>query len=477
MKTRFIIIGLFTLLIGSFVMGLFDVDPYTGITVVSTAFAAVVGGLKSSKELKEDKGKIWERAQAMIATAKEEKRSLTEDELKDYDGLLEDMRGLDLEIKRAEEHERRMLEMANTHINKENKRQEDKELKQFSFLRFMRGAMKNKLDGFELEMHQEAQREARSAGVEISGYGIPSFIPSLKRDMSATGGSSGSEGGVMVQTDVEGFIDALSAKMVLKDLGATYLTGLIGNVNIPKITTASTAAWEGENDANAETQPTFGYVGLSPNRLGAYAQISKQLIHQSSYSAEMIARNDIERAIRLAVELAAINGAGTGNVPEGILETTGIGSVAGGTNGAAPDWADIVNLEKEVAVDNADLGSLAYLTNPKVRAKLKTVAVGTDQRMVWGNDNMLNGYKVGVTTQVPSDLDKGTSTGVCSAIIFGNFSDLMIANWAGLDVVVDPYTSAKNGFVDLVINSWWDVGIRNAASFAAMADALTTQCS
>lgn len=475
MKTRFIIIGLFTLLIGSFIMGLFDIDPYTGITVASTAFATVIGGLKSSKDLKEEKGKIWERAQAMIASAKDEKRSLTEDELKDYDGLLEDMRGLDLEIKRAEEHEKRMLEMANTHINKENKRQEDKELKQFSFLRFIRGAMKNKVEGFELEMHQEAQREAKAAGVEISGYGIPSFVPGVaKRDMSATGGSSGSEGGVMVQTDVEGFIDALSAKMVLKDLGATFLTGLVGNVDIPRISTATTAAWEGENEANTETQPTFDKVQLTPNRLGAYAQISKQLIAQTSYSAENIARNDIERAIRLAVELAAINGAGTGNVPKGILNQTGIGSVAGGTNGAAPDWADIVNLEKEVAVDNADIGALAYLTNPKVRAKLKNTAIGTDMRMVWGADNMLNGYKTGITTQVPSDLDKGSSTGVCSAIIFGNFSDLLIAQWAGLDVVVDPYTSAKNAMVDLVINSWWDADVRHAASFAAMVDATTT---
>jgi len=431
--------------------------------------------MKTSKELKEKRSSIWELAEGMVTKAKEEKRELTEEETTEYDGHLADMRNIDKEIARAEETERRQLEMANTHINHENEKREKAEASQFSFLRFINGASKNKLEGFELEMHQEAVREAKVAGVAIQGYGIPTIVPGVqKRDLSATGGSSGSEGGVMVQTDVMGFIDALTAKMVLKDMGATFLTNLVGNVDIPKITTASTATWEGENDAGAETQPTFGKISLTPNRLGAYAQISKQLIAQTSYSAEQIARNDIERAIRLAVESAAINGSGSSNIPTGILNQSGIGSVAGGTNGLAPTWAHIVALEKEVAVDNADLGSLHYLTNPKVRAKLKTVAVGTDQRMVWGMDNTLNGYSVGMTTQVPSDLDKGTVTGSLSAIIFGNFSDLIVANWAGIDIVVDPYTSAKNAMVDLVINSWWDCDVRHVQSFAAMVDAITT---
>ena len=153
----------------------------------------------------------------------------------------------------------------------------------------------------------------------------------------------------------------------------------------------------------------------------------------------------------------------------------GIGSVAGGTNGLAPTFANIIALEKEVAVDNADVGSLAFLTNPKVRAKLKNTTVGTDQRMVWGDSsNSLLGYNAYVTTQAPSDLDKGTSTGVCSAIIFGNFQELIIGQWGGLDIVVDPYTAASNAQVKIYIHSFWDTLIRRAQSFAAMKDALTT---
>jgi HK97 family phage major capsid protein len=185
-------------------------------------------------------------------------------------------------------------------------------------------------------------------------------------------------------------------------------------------------------------------------------------------------KNDLVTAVAIAVDAAAIEG-GAANTPTGILNTVGIGSVVGGTNGAAPSFANIVALEKEVAIDNADMGALAFLTNPKVRAKLKQVAVGTDQRMVWGESgNTLLGYNAYVTTQVPSTLDKGSSTGVCSAIIFGNFNDLMIGQWGGLDLIVDPYTAASNAQVNVYIHSFWDVLVRHAESFAAMKDATTT---
>ena len=142
--------------------------------------------------------------------------------------------------------------------------------------------------------------------------------------------------------------------------------------------------------------------------------------------------------------------------------------------GAAITWQDIIDLEKEIAVDNADMGSLAFLTNPKVRGQLKNTHVGTDQRMIWSeNGNSLMGYPAFVTTQVPSDLEAGDTTG-CSAVIFGNFSDLILGQWGGLDITVDPYTAAKNAQVKVYIDSFWDVAVRHAQSFAAIKDAITT---
>lgn len=432
--------------------------------------------MKSLKQLNEERGQKLDSLQSIVDLATTEKRELNDKEKETRNSLNAELDALDVEIAAAEKTEKRLAAAAGAYINKQNKDRELKETSEFRFNKFIREAASGNLTGFEKEMAEEGLNEARAAGVKVEGqYQLPSFISSVeKRALSATGGSSGSEGGVMVQTDQMGFIDALLSKLILTEAGATTMTGLMGNVDIPKISTSATTAWEGEVDQNADSSQAFSKLALSPKRLGAYSYISKQLINQSSYSAEQVSRNDIERAIMVAVQNAAIYGPGSGGAPTGITLTSGIGSVAGGTNGLAPTWAHVLGLEKEVAIDNADFGSLHYLTNPQVRAKLKATAVGTDQRMVWDQSNTLNGYSALTTSSVPSNLTKGTSSGVCSAIIFGNFADLVVANWAGLDITVDPYTRADYAQIRLIINSWWDIGIRNPQSFAAMLDALTT---
>ena len=324
-------------------------------------------------------------------------------------------------------------------------------------------AYRGGLTGLEKEMHEEALRE--NPGVQ--GIGIPTLVINSRAALAA--GSS-----PVVATETKDFIDALRAKLVVVQAGARTLTGLTGNINIPKKTTAATAAWETETGDANDAGMALGYLPMSPKRLSAFQTLSKQLLVQSSYDVEAMLRNDLITAVAIAVDAAAIEG-GAANTPTGILNVTGIGSVPIGATGGAPTWAHIVALESEVAIDNADLGSLAFLTNPKVRAKLKQTAVGTDQRMVWAeNGNSLMGYPAYVTTQVPSTLDKSTTTGVCSAIIFGNFADLLIGQWGGLDIIVDPYTAAKSAQINVFIHSFWDVLVRHAESFAAVKDATTT---
>ena len=430
--------------------------------------------MKTSKELKEERAAKWENANSIITLAETEKRDLNADETEKYDGLTDDMAKLDGEIERSEKHERRQLEMANTHINKENKKKEEKETRNYSFVKAIRAKAEGRqLEGIELEMDQEAKREAVQNGVAITGIGIPSIVLGEKRDL--TEGTDG-EGGYLSATEKVGFVESLRAKMLTMQFGAQMMTNLVGNISIPTQATASSAAWEGENDSGSEQSQTFSEISLTPNRLGCYTEISKQLIIQSSIDVENFVRNDLVTAIQLAVDVAAINGSGASDQPTGILNTSGIGDVAGGTNGLAPTYAHMVNLEREVAVDNADVGSLAFMTNPKVRAKLKQTALDSGSGLfIWPQSaDELLGYRAGVTTQVPSTLDKGTSTGVCSAVIFGNWNDLIIAQWGGLDIVVDPYTLATTNLLRITANSWWDVGVRHAQSFAAMADALTT---
>lgn len=441
--------------------------------------------MKTSKQLKEERASLIEDLQNIDEKASEEKRELNDDEKRSWDDINSKIEVLDADIARAEKREAIEEQKARRAVAETENKNEKKQLRRYSLTKAIRMAANGKLDGkedgFYLEMHQEAENEARNANVPggIVGLGVPSLVLSEKRDLTATGTTSttGDQGGDTVATVINGFIDPLKDALVVKQLGATVLTGLQSNLSIPRGSSLATAAWEGETDDTAETSPLFDSVSLSPNRLAAFTEISKQLLIQSSISVESYVRDLLLYAIAKALETAAINGSGSSNQPTGILNTTGIGSVAGGTNGLAPTWAHLVNLEKEIAIDNALAGKIGYLTNHKVAAKLKQTIIDSGSgQYIWPQGaKELNGYPVGLTNIVPSNLDKGTSEGVCSAIIFGNFQDLIIGQWGGLDITVDANSldMAKAGKVAVVINSFWDIAVRHAESFAAMKDALT----
>lgn len=463
------------------VMGAYDVHPIAGVAVAALAIAPIAS-VESSLDMKQRRSGYILEAQALLDKAKEEKRGLTADEQTKYDKFTGDADALNEDIKRMEAQERRMRESVTFTKPDELSDKDKKDLSTFSFRKAILGFNTNSLDGIEKEMHEEAVNEARNSGkMEVKGLGVPRILlfgqRSEKRAASATGGSNGSEGGVMVQTTVQGFIDALVNRMVMADLGITQLLGLTGPVDMPKKTAMLAAAWETENGDADETNYTFGKVSLNPRRLAAFTTFSKQLLLQNSYDIEAMIRRDLQLAVRLAVEQAMINGAGSGsNQPLGILNLSSLGSVAIGATGGAPTFQHMINLEREVAIDNADIGSLGYLTNAKVRAKLKATRTDTYNGLpVWGAEpNPVNGYKAGVTNLVPSNLDKSTTTGVCSAIIFGDFSSYMLAQFGGLDIVVDPYSKAKKGQIDVVVNSYWDGNAQHDESFAAILDATTT---
>ena len=357
-------------------------------------------------------------------------------------------------------------------------RSEQRDLGRFSILNGLRSLMQGQaLSGIEAEMHQEAIQEAARSGVNLEGnFHIPSLVLNHgRRDMTATGGSNGDQGGTMVPTVHGSFIELLYARLVLRGLGAQFLSGLTGNLDLPKLVTGSTVANKAENAAADESSPTTGVVQLSPKRATTYVEVSQQLMIQSSPSVEAVVRNDLATALALIIESRAISGTGDNNQPRGILSTSGIGDVVGGDNGAAPNWANIVALETGVSTANADIGSLAYLTNPKVRGKLKTTSkVSGENGFIWdGNETPLNGYRAGVTTQVPSNLTKGGASEVASAIIFGNFQDLILAQWGGISIMANPYIKDIEGLVRLTVNAYHDNVVRRAASFSAMKDALT----
>lgn len=200
------------------------------------------------------------------------------------------------------------------------------------------------------------------------------------------------------------------------------------------------------------------------------------MLRQASPDIENLLRRDLVRQIAVAIDAAALNGSGSSNRPTGILNVSGIGSVALGTNGAAPTYAMLPSLEKEISIDNALLGSLAFCTDPKVISKLRTTAKqssGVEGNFVMNDDGRLAGYRVGVTNSMPSNLTKGSGSAL-SALIFGNWSDLLIGEWGAIDLLVDPYTNADSGQVRVVAFSFVDIAVRHAQSFAAVSDIVTT---
>lgn len=323
--------------------------------------------------------------------------------------------------------------------------------------------------GFERACSEAA---AKVMGRAAQGVYLPSDVQ--KRDLVV---GTATAGGNLVQTDVlvGSFIDALRNAMVIDRLGTRMLTGLVGNVAIPRQTGGATIYWVAENTAPTESQQSIGQVTMSPKTAGGFTDIGRTLMNQTSLDVENFVLNDLAVNLGLGIQQAAINGSGASNQPSGLL-TRITASVIGGTNGLAPTWQHMIDLETNVAVANADVGSMAYLVNAKVRGKLKSTQkfASTNGMPIWDSGaTPINGYNAAVTNAVPSNLVKGTSGSTCSAIIFGNFSDLMIGMWGGVDLIRDPYANSTTGGVRIVALQDVDVNVRNVESFATMVDALT----
>ena len=319
---------------------------------------------------------------------------------------------------------------------------------------------------FEFECSQAvAQKMGRASG----GFYLPSDVQ--KRDLVV---GTTTAGGYAVATELRGFIDILRNAMVIDKAGATFMSGLVGNIAIPKQSVAGTAYWVTENAAPTESQQTLAQVTMSPKTVGAFTDISRQLLLQSSIDVQNWVTRDLATIVGLAIQQAAINGPGTGNAPTGIL-TAVTASQIGDTNGKAPTWANIVGLETDVATNNADVGTLGYLTNSKVRGKLKVTEkfATSNGSPIWADGALpLNGYAGHVTNAVPSNLTKGNQS-ASSAIIFGDFASLLIGLWGATDILVDPYTGGAAGTVRVRVLQSCDVALRHVESFATMIDALT----
>lgn len=347
--------------------------------------------------------------------------------------------------------------------------------KNFSFAKFIReaaGENGSQLTGVEAEMAQEAEKEAKRCGYKLTGVGIPSLLLNSRmhiegRAFDGQNVTTPADGGYTVTSQMM-YQEALRNRLILTQAGATYMGGLVNNIDLIQ-GEAISMGWLDENEEGSDTKKQFSKVSVSPMRCFVNVPISKQLTIQSNLDIDRVIINDIMASHAELLETAALNGTGT-KQPTGVLNTDGIGSVTIGDNGGPITFKKIVDLETAIALKNADVSSMAYVTNAKVRGEAKTTLKSSNVAgYIWESGEM-NGYRALASNLVPSDLTKGTASRKCSALIFGDWSNLWIMGWGGLDLIVDPYTLKKFGAYEVTLNAYHNIFIKRKEAFAAIKD-------
>lgn len=315
-----------------------------------------------------------------------------------------------------------------------------------------------RFDGLEAEASAAI---AKRRGQSPEGFFIPVEVThgteteqrAEKRNLVA---GTTTAGGFTVATEVMPLIELLRNQAVVAQLGATVLSGLTSNVSFPRQTAAASAAWLSETATRSGTNATFGQLILSPKRIAVKSGYSLQLLRQSSLAVEQFVRNDQTAVLGIAMDLAAIQGTGADGQPLGIVNASGIGTI---TFGAAPTYAKYVEMIATMLTANSLAGQPAFLGSPSSWTKGKTIARATNQGFIIGADNTVDGYRWAPSNHLPSN-----------RLILGDFSQVLMAYFGEPDVVVDPFTQAADGVVNVTTNHFVDVGVRQGASFVVSTD-------
>jgi len=377
------------------------------------------------------------------------------------------------------------------------------ETERFSLRRFLlaqadsRDAPVERSAPFEYEVCRVATAAAEKAGHKTRGSVLPHEVSraivnlDLTRVLTSSGGVG--TGGALVQSTVVGsqYVPPNYNVPIVVSAGARVLSGLQGNVLIPAMTVGKSGTWvTPENTAVASADPTFVQIPLSPKDIGAVCDISRRLLLQANPAVDGLVRDDIAVAIANGIDQGALNGSGASGEPQGLIGLAGTTVVALGTNGAALTWLGVTSLLAGVGAGNrmVEGAPIAFLTNWSCFAHgLRTLKLAAatipvfifeylqnlNARQGVGSGSCL-GFPLHTSQNVPANLVKGTSGAVCSALILGNWSDLLIGEWGVLDMLVDPYTFSNTGAIRVRAFMTVDVNVRYPAAFALAKDVLTT---
>ena len=313
----------------------------------------------------------------------------------------------------------------------------------FSLIKAINDVVNNRnINEDALNVIEMGATEMRKSGLSYSGQ-IQLPVEERGDAVAATVATDGKE---IVATDKLNILSPLKGKSILAEAGATFLTGLVGNISIPNYT-GSTCGWKGELEAADNGKGTFGSVELSPKRLTAYIDISKQFLTQDSVGAEEMLRADIVNSLVAKLEQTIFgDAAGDTTKPAGIFNSAEV---------AAPSYQGVC--EAEAAVTDYS-GEKRFVMSPTAKSAFKQATISgtkSDLRLLL-EDGEVDGYPVSDSSNV-----------VAGGYAFGDFSELVVAQWGGIDIVVDPYTLATKNAIRLVINAYFDAKVRRNGAIKA----------
>lgn len=401
---------------------------------------------EKEKDLQEETVEKTDEVQEEVPTQEEveKKNTDTEDENevqvedtveKSDEEVVDEDKDNDVEGEDKEE-EARSARTTHKHININTMKEQ-----RFSLLKAIRNVAENRqLDNVTAAVCNEGMKEMRAAGLNTVGQ---IYIPTMETRAAV---SVASEGVDVVATDLYDIIEPLRAKNVLVQAGAKFYTGLTNSAQIP-VMTGSNVNWAGETAAATDGNVLFNNVTLTPKRLTAYVDISKMLLAQDSIGVENAIRQDLINAINSKLESTILGkGAKSATTPAGIFN--------GKTPTKVTDFEGLVGLEAKVEEANV-LGGISYIASPSARASFRNMMKGSrGTAQLAYTDGTLDGTPVYSTSNVEA-----------KTFVVGDFSNLAIGSWGGLDICVDNYTQAVNGMIRLVVNAYFDAALIRPEAF------------
>lgn len=336
----------------------------------------------------------------------------------------------------------------------------ESETKRFSLLNAVRAVADKNWNqaGFELECSRAIAKRLNVVQDPNKFY-VPFEVQQrqvpgrARRDLTV---ATAADGGYLVETQNLSFIEILRNRSVAYRMGARRLAGLTGSVTVPRQTGAATAVWlASESSTITESQQTFAQMALSPKTVGAYTEISRQLLLQSSPDAEGLVTSDLGAVAGLAVDVGVLRGSGASGQPTGIVNTAGIGSVSGTTLG----YAGILEFQTDVAGANVMPAAGGYVTTPTVAAlMMQRQRFSSTDTPLW-NGNIFDGTMAGYAAMSSNQMSSAT-------MLFGDWSQVVVAEWGVLEIEVNPYANFQAGIIGVRAMVSIDVGLRYAAAFS-----------